>query len=138
MSDAALPIRQGATGAIPLRSMLAALSRQVEHNLPMAEAELRANIRFAVSVRDDTEEEQITLPSGEKGVRGRVTHRDRLRAVEFLESVRRAGIDVAVYLDKAEREVAGAGKAGVEVNIGGVERMTFNIPAPKIMGRETP
>lgn len=67
----------------------------------IAAEELSKMIRFAVSVRDNEE----------------CSARDRMRATELLASLMNKGIDVAQYIDKAERAAAGISTESATVRI---------------------
>lgn len=76
------PSKQGG-----IRSSLAMLQREVARADVLLEPQIRANLEFAVAVRDDP---QAGL-------------REKLRATELIEAMQSRGINVAMYLDKAER-----------------------------------
>lgn len=88
------------------RKALMLLTRAVQTGQEVTERETAANIRFAVSVRDD--------PASNT--------RDKLRATEFLEALAARGIDVALYLDKCDRLDGGhvTERVGFMKYVGGV------------------
>lgn len=93
------PNPKGANGGgTHSRAALLLLQREVERGSELTDAQADANVRFAVAVRDD--------PAS--------TRRDQLRALELLEAMRSRGVNVALYLDKADRVEAGKPTETVE------------------------
>ncbi len=87
------------------RSALRHLQSQLDQTVKV-NSELEKNIRFAIGVRDDEN----------------ASHRDRLRAMELLESIAKRGIDIAMYLEKNERIDSGQATESVVFNIVPLEK----------------
>ncbi len=84
----------GGVGVVPdapspygRRAIVRTMQSAVDRGLTIGQAGLAKAIVFASEMLDDPES----------------THRDRLRASEFLASVAAKGIEVSMYLDKTER-----------------------------------
>ena len=69
------------------RSHLAMLEKQARHGEEVSDEQLKININYAVGIRD-----------GEG-----YNSRERMRAIEYLDSIIARGVDVAMYLDKNDR-----------------------------------
>jgi hypothetical protein len=86
-----------------VRSALSVLQKQVTSAAVLSEQQAADNVRFAMAVRDDP----------------LASHRDRLRAMELIESMIARGINVAMYMDKNDRLDSGklTENAGLTFNL---------------------
>lgn len=73
------------------RSALRFLQAELGRSSNLAETVTADTVRFALSVRED--------PSA--------SYRDRIRASELIEAMVKRGVDIALYLDKADRVESG-------------------------------
>lgn len=87
------------------------LMRAMKRGEDIPDEQYRANLAVAIELRDDPRRADTV----------------RLRAAEFVNGLLEKGVDVAMHLDRIERD-----KQPVNVNIG----LVLNIPAPKTRGDE--